>query len=133
MFDYLFMQPELCYRVNGTIFSTLSEAQTYCDGFNNNQKTYDENIQYIKLKKEERRKKNELTYTQLGMPFDECRCAGADYSANCLKHMCTCDILDKQFPDEKYDRYVCDYHTNTSHRNKGCYWCRSSDCGKWMC
>ena len=64
------------------------------------------------------------------MSFDKCNCGNQDYSSKCLLHMCTRNILDKKFPEKEYNTLICDYHTNHYFRNKGCYWCKSSDCSR---
>ena len=127
------MQPQVCYRVGKKIFDSLDEANKCCKAQSNDPTIFEQNKNFILAKKSEIRKQIENTYTQSGMPFDKCNCGNQEYSNKCLVHMCTCDILDKQFPEEKYKSFVCDYHTNQYFKNKGCFWCRHSDCSRWYC
>lgn len=125
---------ETVYRVNGIIFETEQEAQKYEDKHKKIQSEINENINKI------RDIRNNLKYTivqeyqELKLDFAKCRCDNySDYSDKCLAHLCTCDILDKIYPDKIYDQYICQYHTNLYMRNKGCFHCRSTDCSKWSC
>jgi len=127
------MQPELCYRVGGKIFDTADEAEDYIQKAKKIEDAIETTIKLIQEKKKERKTQIEREYEGLGLSFDQCRCKWGDYSENCLKHLCTCDLLDGAYPEKEYNIYVCNYHTNAHFRNKGCYWCRLRDCSKWEC
>ncbi|XWV26350.1 putative orfan [Tupanvirus soda lake] len=127
------MQPQICYRVGNKIFDTIADASAYCTSETQKQSIYLQNKKYILDKKEEIRNTIKNIYTELGMTFDQCNCMGQDYSSQCLKHLCTCDLFNGQFTGKECDSLICDHHTNQFFRNSGCYWCRHSDCSKWHC
>ena len=90
-------------------------------------------IIHINEKKAAIKKKVIASYDQTATPYDQCNCEkGEDYSTKCLEHLCSCH-LEKEYPGKKYEKHVCDYHTNVLFKNKGCFWCRHSDCGRWYC
>lgn len=127
------LKPQICYRVGEKIFDTIEDAQQCCDQQNSQRNTTDTKVELINQFKKNLVEKISKYYTQHNIQTNQCNCDGRYYSDNCLLHLCTCDLFDKLFPEKEFDQLVCNYHTNVGFRNKGCYWCKNSDCSKNHC
>ena len=126
------MEVQSCYKVGGSIFNTLEEATNYSSKLKDESRIKEENITNILRLKTNKKEALELKYDNLGIKHEVCRCEHKDYSSDCLRHLCTCEI-EKDYPQEEYRRYVCNHHTNIGFKNKGCFYCRHSDCSMYNC